>query len=508
MVVLRDYQISTVREVCRAAKQGDRRITFCLPVGTGKTEVIAELCRLARYPLVIAPLIDLMHQAKSRLEKRLDEPCDVEQGGMYAESIEGLRNRVIVASRSSLLSRRRYAARAYERVSLVMVDECHVGITPKMEEMLQWFEARGATVVGCSATPYKGKGKGLRYFPRPQVVYPLREAIDDAYLIPPKCFLSEATSFDLTMVDEVAGEWDKKQLAAVLTAEHCAQEVTSLVLSTYKGQPSVVYAHCVRQAKLLVEVFQRYGANVSVVHSKQDLVERKANMAAFVGGDSKIIVNVGILGYGWDFPHLRNIYMAAPTRSLSRYEQRIGRGTRPLPGVISSDMTKEQRQAAIAASDKTHFNVYDITGASSKHQLLSVFDVLDHQLRKSPARRERLAGTLSAEGVDPLEAIREADAFEQAELEAQASALMEKRKQLIVGVSFDQHTRDLFAEPEGQKRRGWRMMYGQYKGVRLDSIPAGYLSWVLQSQRKETPFKAAVRRELGRRNPEASKQEA
>ena len=66
-VKLRDYQKSAVSKVCSAAKAGDRRIVVCQPVGSGKTEVMSELCRLAKHPLVIAPLIDLMKQARDRL---------------------------------------------------------------------------------------------------------------------------------------------------------------------------------------------------------------------------------------------------------------------------------------------------------------------------------------------------------------------------------------------------------------------------------------------------------
>lgn len=501
---LRDYQQSSVGSVCSAAKRGERRVVVCQPVGSGKTEVMAELCRIARYPLVVVPLVDLMRQARDRIELRLGERCDIEQGGSYAESIMGLRQRVIVGSRDSLLSSGRYKATAYERVSLVLVDECHVGMTPRMEEMLRWFENRGATIVGFSATPYKGKGKALRYWPRPQVVYSLMQGIEDGYLVGPKCFLSESKSFDLTMVDEEAGEWDKTKLAAVLTAEHFAQEVTSLVLSTYKQQPSVVYACNRRQANLFMEVFDRYGAPASMVHCKQNPLERKANMDAFTSGESKIIVNVGILGYGWDYPELRNVYMAAPTRSLSRYEQRLGRGTRVLPGVIHPEMSREERLAAIAASDKPHFNIYDITDSSRSHQLLNALQVLDAKSRKKATRRERMSSMLSMEGTNAVEAIKEADAVDFAELEAQAQELIEKRKRLVVGVTFDHSTRDLFSEPEGPKRRGWRMMYGKYKGQPLDGIPESYLSWVLDCQKKETPFKSAVRTELNRRKEKPS----
>lgn len=506
MTLLRDYQRAAVAAVCNAARKGQRRIVVCQPVGSGKTEVMAELCRIGRYPLAVVPLIDLMRQGRDRLELRLGERVDIEQGGNYAESIDGLRRRVIVGSRDSLLSSGRYKGRAYERVTLVLVDECHVGMTPRMEAMLQWFEERGATIVGFSATPYKGKGKALRYWPRPQVVYSLMQGIEDGYLVGPQCFLSEAKSFDLTLVEEESGAWNRQQLAAVLTAEHFAQEVTSLVLSTYRHEPSVIYACNRRQATLFRDVFDRYGARVSLIHCKQNPIERKANMDAFLSGDTKVVINVGILGYGWDFPALRNIYMAAPTRSLSRYEQRLGRGTRPLPGVIHPEMSRDERLAAIAASEKPNFRIYDITDSSRSHQLLNALQVLDAKSRKQVKRKERMASMLSMEGTDAVEAIREADAIDLAELEAKAQEVMEKRKRLVVGVTFDHETRDLFSEPEGKKKRGWRMLYGKYKGVQLDAIPDSYLRWVLESQRKETPFTGAVRRELGRRKEKPAAQ--
>jgi superfamily II DNA or RNA helicase len=449
-----------------------------------------------------------MRQARDRLEDRLGEECDIEQGSFRAgttSSFDGwFDRRIIVGSRDSLLSNSRFTASVYERITLVVVDECHVGMTPRFEAMLQWFEQRGATIVGFSATPYKGKGKALRFWPRPQVVYTLMQGIDDGYLVGPKCFLSEAQSFDLTKIEQIEGQWNKAQLAAVLTAEHFAQEVVGLALQTYAGQPSVVYASNKRQARLLCEVFERYAVRTSLVHSSQSPEERFANMQAFVSGETKIIVNVGILGYGWDFPELRNIYMAAPTRSLSRYEQRLGRGTRPLKGTIDPDMSRDERLAAIAASGKPHFNIYDITDSSRSHQLLSALDVLDAKSRACAKRRERISSGLSMDGTDAVDAIREADEFDLAEMEAKAAELREKRRALLVGVTFDHNSRDLFSEPEEKKGRAWRMLYGKYKGQRLDSLPEGYLQWVHESNKKDSPFKQAVQKELDRRKTAAA----
>ena len=499
-VVLRDYQQATVRQICLAARGGARRITCALPTGAGKTEVFAELCRIGRYPLVIAPLLELLKQSTDRLQLRLGEQCDIEQGEHFAEWMDGLRSRVIVGSRDSLLSGNRYKMAAYDRITLVVVDECHIGTTPAFESLLTHFETRGATIVGFSATPFKKKGKALRYWPRPEVAYGMLDFINEGWLVGPTCHLSESRSFDLTMVDEVSHEWDKGQLAAVLTGEHFAQEISSLVLQTFAQKPSVVYCGSLRQLRLLADVFARYQLPVAVVHSKQNPVDRAANMEAFRSGEVKVILNVGVLSCGWDHPEVRNIYFASPQRSLSRYEQRLGRGTRPLAGVLHPDMTRDERLAAIAASDKPTFHVYDLTDASRSHQLLNALDVLDAKTRKSKARRERMAAALSEGEVCATSAIAAQDAHDLAELEAKTADLIEKRKKLIVGVTFDHETRDLFSKPDDAKKfRGWRMLYGKHEGALLQDIPADYLSWVVNSTKRESPFKSAVRKELVRR---------
>lgn len=494
-VILRDYQTDSVRRICEAAKSGARRITVALPTGAGKTEVFAELCRIARFPLVITPLIELMRQARDRLQLRLGERCDIEQGASFAD----MKRRVIVGSRDSLLSGDRYKMSAYDRITLVVVDECHIGTTPAFERLLNHYEARGATIVGFSATPFKKRGKALRYWPRPEISFGMADFIREGWLVGPTCHLSESRDFDLTLVDEVAHEWDQNQLAAVLSGEHFAQEITSLVLKTFKQQPSVIYAGRLSQLRLLKDVFERYDCRVATVHSKQSDEERKANMDAFRLGDSKIIINVGVLSCGWDHPEVRNIYFASPQRSLSRYEQRLGRGTRPLPGVLHPGMTRDERLAAIAASDKPTFNVYDITDSSRSHQILNALDVLDAKIRKSKGRRDRTVSALGSEGVNAMDAIAAQDAHDFAELEAKTAELIEKRKRLLVGVTFDHQTRDLFTAPTGSKKRGWRMLYGKYQGQQLADIPASYLSWVLSSTKKESAFKTAVRTELVKR---------
>lgn len=496
----RPYQREGCDAVIGEARLGRKNAVLCSPVGSGKSVMMAELCRVARRPVVISPSLPLLFQLHGNLQRWLDEKVDVEQGQNRAEFYAGLRKRIIVASRDSMLSRSRFKGKAFDGTSLVIVDECHIGVTPRLVEMLRHFEEQGAFVVGLSATPYRAKGKPLPYWNRPCFSYSLLSAIEDGWLVRPKVHLSQVNSVDLTMVDIVAHEWDKRQLAAVLSAEKAVQEIASLVLQTFNQQSSAVYCHCVSQAKLVAEVISRYGHKVSIVYSKQLLAERQANMEAFRTGESKIIVNVGVLAYGWDHPELRNIYNAAPTQSLSRYEQRIGRGTRTLPGVLQSGMSHEERLAAIAGSAKPHFTIYDITDSSRSIRLVNALDILDAKSTEDRERRLRMMKKME-DGVDVLEEKPEQDAIDEAKRLLELQELKAKRQKLVVGMTWDHESVDPFGgEAPAKKERGARMLWGKYRGQLIRNLPTDYLQYVYQSERKKDGWLAkSVASEIDKR---------
>lgn len=479
MITLREYQGAAVQRAIGARKSGLNRISICLPVGSGKTAVMTELCRIAKRPIVISPSLNLMWQLHATMEKWLSERVGVEQGLHRLNCIRGLKERVAVCSYASMMSGRdahRYEQPSFDDTTLVIVDECHINVTPAFKRMMGHFERMGATTIGLSATPYRGRGKPLPYWSRPVYSYSLLQAIRDGYLVRPRAVICESRAIDLSIIEEVAHEWRDDQLNAVLEAERAVQEISSLVLQTFKGQPSAVYCNSVAQAKLLAEVFSRYGAQASIVYSDQNEEERKANMEAFTSGATKIICNVGILAYGWDFPQLINIYNAAPTQSLAVYEQRIGRGTRLLPGTIASGMDAEQRVKAIAASAKPHFNIYDITDASRSLQLVNALDLLDSLARENSERRARGMKALEAGG-DVLEQIEAQDEIDRA-VRADDPDMKKKRAKLIVGVSFGQEERDLFSAPElpRERQRGWRMLWGPHRGKLIRDLPSDYLA--------------------------------
>jgi superfamily II DNA/RNA helicase len=65
--------------------------------------------------------------------------------------------------------------------------------------------------------------------------------------------------------------------------------------------------------------------------------ERKANLAAFNGGEFQVIVCCELLIEGWDCPKVECVGILRPTRQQYRYAQMVGRATRPSPDTGKAD---------------------------------------------------------------------------------------------------------------------------------------------------------------------------
>ncbi len=90
----------------------------------------------------------------------------------------------------------------------------------------------------------------------------------------------------------------------------------------------------------------------------------------------QFLCNCGIFLEGFDEPRIGVVAMARPTASRLLYGQMIGRGTRPLTGVVDGLATPLERQAAIASSGKPSLLVLDFCGNSGRHRLVSTADIL------------------------------------------------------------------------------------------------------------------------------------
>lgn len=480
----RSYQVAA-KDNARAHCQTADKTALYIATGCGKTEIAALLCQedwSGKGHLFITPRRELVRQSADRLTLR-GVPCGIEMAESRSDEF------TTVACYESLQSRQRYK-KFLGTVGVVIVDESHLNYSPAALQMLAEFREWGAKVIGMTASPPKKKNVILsEHYGDPAYVYDYGQAVNDGYLVPCEMSLCILEDLDLSGFKASFGgsdpDFNQARVARLMEQKATVAGVGNMVERFWEEKPSVVFCSSIAQAELVRDDLWGRGIQASIVHSRMEEQEQRLHLKDFMEGTSQVVINVGILTLGWDAPHVVNLFIARPTASGCLYIQMFGRGTRCLPGVIDGLDTVEERLAAIAASAKPHFRVFDITDASRNNDLKTALDVirpnLDDRLMKRMRRRMQRA-PIAAQQLDAvIEAEAKALAAEQAAIDALE---MRKRGNIYVGGQVVAYERDAFADAETAHRKKirdyWWMPYGRFKGRGFRQIHA-QAPWYLRS---------------------------
>ena len=497
-VVLRPYQLESNRLVDAHLEQHSR-CHVVMATGLGKTECFIENARKYQDKgvLIIEPLISLVGQTAARLRARGIQ-CGVEQGGLRSDE------KVTVACYQSLLSRKRWE-RYLGCVGLIIIDECHVNFSKRSLEMLTNLAQGGAKLVAYTATPDRDGDPIASFYGDRVFDYDILSATRDGYLVPAKVWLSVINSLDLSRFKtQRFSDYNAEELARVLAQEQTVQEIGLWIYDHHEGQSSLAFCHGIQQAEAVRDNLKRRGLESAIVHSQMEDLERRQHLDDFETGRVNLIINVGVLTLGYDFPPIRKLFLAKPTKSRGKYAQMYGRGPRVLSGVIDGKHTVEARKLAIAASSKPFFELFDLTDSSRHCDLITALDVLQPETdRKLMARTKKRLGA-AAGGVLDIDALVAEEAKAEAQ-EQQARDRLEwsRRGQLLIqngDISNYELSADRFAEQPAPKKRGWYMLFGPFKGTHLSEVPTGHLQWVAhRAKYNNEAFRQACRSELARR---------
>ena len=332
---LRPYQLQAIAAVLAARKSGIQRMVVCLPTGSGKTVVFAQLARLAkRQVLVLAHRDELLQQARDKLQAALggDRLVAIEQAGQRAPADA----HVIVCSIRSLHEERLAKVVRGRDVGLVLYDECHHAVAEDNKRVLRQLGCFDAgwtgTLLGFTATTNRADGKALAgVFDR--IVYSrgLCEMIDEKWLVPLRGF-RVATAADLSSLTSGGLDFRDDELAEAVDIEERNALVARSIQELARDRRTVAFCVTVGHARNLSKSLNALGVSAGIVHGEMKQDVRRQALADFRSGKTQVLTNVGVLTEGFDDPGVSCIAMTRPTRSESLYAQCVGRGTRLHPG--------------------------------------------------------------------------------------------------------------------------------------------------------------------------------
>lgn len=310
-------------------------MVVCLPTGSGKTVVFAELARRARRQvLVLAHREELLEQAKDKLQTALGSSrrVEIERADLRASADAD----VLVCSIRSLHPERLERVVRGRDIGLIVYDECHHAIADdnrRVLEQLGCFRPDWTgTLLGFTATTQRGDGRPLDgVFERVVSSKTLPEMIAEGWLVPLRGF-RVATEADLSELSTGGLDFRDDELAEAVDIEDRNALVARSIQELARGRRTVAFCVTVQHARNLSIALRRLGVAAGLVHGEMASDARARALSDFRAGRTSVLTNVGVLTEGFDDPGVSCVAMARPTRSEGLYAQCVGRGTRLHPG--------------------------------------------------------------------------------------------------------------------------------------------------------------------------------
>lgn len=441
---LRPYQSQAIAEA-RDALRVYRRVLIVAPTGAGKTTIAADIIRRAvergGFVWFLAHRKELIDQASARLDQ-----FGIRHGVIMAQHWRDRpQERVQVASVQTLVNRD-----VDIRPSLIIIDEAHRATANSYQIVIE--NAGKPRVIGLTATPIRGDGKGLASMFDAMVQCPtIGELMRDGYLVPDRAFAGRR--IDLAGVEVRGSDYDATQLSDAMNKPHLIGDVVSEWRRLAAGRPTMVFAAGVKHSRTLVEAFLAAGVAAAHLDGETPKQEREAILRRLADGRLTVVSNAMVLTEGVDVPVVSCVVLARPTKSKGLYLQMAGRGLR-------------------TAAGKTDCLILDHGNCTMEHGLVRRDQ--NWQLIEDAQRRQ-------AKQVSYAETFKVCpDCGEVAELDLETCrcgyqfSVRAKRKELKVynGVLEEVTEKQVREYTESQRKsKYFRLLYEQHTGTKKDGSP-------------------------------------
>ncbi len=247
--------------------------------------------------------------------------------------------------------------------SRLAVHNCHHAPAPSYRKILDYLQPD--LLLGLTATPFRSDKASLQgVFDRIVFAYSILDGIRDGYLVDIRAFRI-AGQADLDSVHTTAGDFNAGELESALNTPDRNRLVVDAYRQHADGSKAIAFTAGVQHAHDLAAVFRAEGIVAEAIDGSMSLDDRRAVLARYDNGTTRILANAQLLTEGWDSPTTQTVIMARPTKSLGLFSQMVGRGTRPS-----------------SATGKAYMILLDIADNTRRHKIISVRDLIG--LRKDP----------------------------------------------------------------------------------------------------------------------------
>jgi superfamily II DNA or RNA helicase len=381
---LRGYQQEVICKVEDALNSGVSRQLVCMATGLGKTFTAVKIVENLKFKrtLWITHNEELISQSGlAFLKDKFDDTfakhvqdigfldwvdkhnCNFGNHtgtfkmGAIKASIFKPQGEVVMASAQTLY--RRLDKLPFDYFDCIIVDECHLFMAKTFLQPLEYFKPK--LLLGLTATPHRADGLSLgNIFEQITYEYNIGQGIKDGYL----CELDGIrvqTNVSLDNVRTTAGELNQKDLADEVNIPRRNQLIVNKYKEYADGRQGIFFCVDIQHACDLADMFIENGISCKpIVGDEEFTPDRVGAIQEFKDRKIQVLTNCQILTTGFDEPNVGVIGNASPTKSLTKYMQSCGRGSR----LKDKEFVDRFGQNCV---------ILDFVDSSSRHKLINTW---------------------------------------------------------------------------------------------------------------------------------------
>lgn len=351
---LREPQIEGYFAIRNHFEKSNEPCYVQLPVGCGKTGLmgLTPFGIAQGRVLIISPNLTIRENIRRELNVS-DPNCFYRKRGVFVPKngpfLSELRTganmhdcdaaHIVVANIQQFAGPRNkwYEGLSPDYFDLILVDEGHHNVATTWTRLFSHFG--GAKVVSFTATPMRSDGQLVsgervyRFSYTRSMLMGFISQIDALFVNPTEITFTVEGETKTLGLDEVLKMREKDWFSrGVATSEECNRSIVNAsVQQLYQvrtlGSPRqlIAVACSIRHATQVAALYREHGLRVEVLHSQLKEDQRAQIEASLRTGLTDVVVQVNILGEGYDLPTLSIAAVFRPYRSLSPYVQFVGR---------------------------------------------------------------------------------------------------------------------------------------------------------------------------------------
>jgi DNA repair protein RadD len=174
---------------------------------------------------------------------------------------------------------------------LIFIDEAHHVPAKSYLDLIEAYPS--ARIIGLTATPCRGDGRGLGgVFESMVDLVQVQDLIDKGFLVPTKVYAAPPPN--LKGVGTAQGDYIGSQLAAKMDTDRLVGNILVEWMKRAEGRKTVVFASGVGHSVHIRDEFLKFGIKAAHIDGKTPKDERDEILSALKRGDIQLVTNYGV----------------------------------------------------------------------------------------------------------------------------------------------------------------------------------------------------------------------